>query len=221
VPDSVGSQLAYVAQVTVARRDQGRAAELVERHAQVVAAGYGLRPWASLLATMYCDIGDLDAAGAVVESFATDGFADVRTSNESSGMVLHHLAEATAALSDTAVAKGLYDLVLPYSGQLLTFLSLAVVGAADRAIGQLATVLGRYDEAEDRYEAALTLEANFGARALVPRTQYWYARMLAERDDTGDRTRAKALLDECVTTTAELGMSILERQARELLADQP
>jgi len=196
-------------------------AALVERHAQVVASGYGLRPWASLLATMYCDIGGLDAALAVVESFATDGFADVRLSPNESAMVLHHLAEATAALGDVSVASGLYDLVLPFSDPLLTYAGLVVTGAADRALGQLATVLGRYDEAEERYEAALVLEGKFGARALVPRTQYWYARMLAERDETGDRTRARALLDQCVTTTAELGMAILERQARELLADQP
>jgi len=218
VPNDVAAQLAFVAQVTIARREQGRAAELVDRHAEVVRSGYGLRPWASLLATMYCDIGALDAVLHAVESFATDEFADVTMYSSESSMVLHHLAEATATLRHVTLAAGLYDLVLPYSSLLLTYLGLVVTGAADRSIGQLATVLGRYDEAEERYEAALALERNFGARALVPRTQYWYARLLAERDETGDRTRAKALLDECVTTTAELGMSILERQAREVLA---
>ncbi len=79
-------------------------------------------------------------------------------------------------------------------------------------------MLGRYDEAEALYDAALTLERDFGARALVPRTQYWYAHLLCERNETSDGTLAKALLDECVTTTVDLGMFILECQARQRLA---
>jgi hypothetical protein len=36
-------------------------------------------------------------------------------------------------------------------------------------------VLGRLDEAEAHFEAAIRLEHGFRANALVARTRYWYA----------------------------------------------
>ena len=50
------------------------------------------------------------------------------------------------------------------------------------------------------------INARVGARPWLAHTQYDYARMLLERDQPGDRERARELLAEAVSTYRDLGM---------------
>ena len=51
------------------------------------------------------------------------------------------------------------------------------LGTVDRHLGMLAAVLGRDDEAEAHYAAALQLEERLGAPSLVARTREWLGRL--------------------------------------------
>jgi tetratricopeptide (TPR) repeat protein len=129
-------------------------------------------------------------------------------------MVIRHVSELCLRLSDHERAEKLLAQVTPWSGQILVGgWGQTVLGASDRAIGHLLTTVGRYDEADEAYAAATELEHAADFPPLVARTRYWHARTLLHRDAAGDRQHARALLDDVVDVTEQLGMSALRRQA--------
>jgi tetratricopeptide (TPR) repeat protein len=133
-------------------------------------------------ALVHAERGNLAEARARFEDLARDDFA---TLNFGSGrpLVLAELAELCAYLDDARRATVLHELLTPYDDQLIVpYYGSVCVGAAARALAQLEAVLGRYDEAQHHYDAAFALEERFSARAFLPRTRYWYARMLQHRD---------------------------------------
>jgi tetratricopeptide (TPR) repeat protein len=130
-------------------------------------------------------------------------------------IALRLAAEIAAHLDDRDAAAALHPMLADYDGQLLVaYTGTTVEGAAARALGQLEAVLGRDDEAAAHFEAALVLEERVGARALVARTRYWYARLLATRDRAGDAERADAMLAATLDDAATTGMDSLHALAR-------
>jgi len=131
---------------------------------------------------------------------------------------LHRLAQTCVLLGDAERAALLYEILLPYSGQLLVaFLLQACLTAADRDLGALAATMGRLADAERHLLAAAQLEERFGAPPLVARTRLALARVLLQRGGAGDRERARELLDHVVGAAAAMGMAGVERDARALL----
>jgi hypothetical protein len=128
------------------------------------------------------------------------------------------LAEIAAnSQTGSTHAASLLELLTPFRGRLLAVvLGLASLGAADRYLGMLSTLLGRWDEAVGHFEQAVAVEERSRGRALLPRTRYWQARLHVARNDAGDRASAAALLDVVVAETSELGMKRLRQQAEEL-----
>ena len=96
--------------------------------------------------------------------------------------------------------------------------SVACLGAVDRAIAMLDALLGRHDDAVARYEDALALERHLASPPLVARTQVAYARCLAARDGPGDRERARELATAALEVARRLGMRVVAKQAEALLA---
>ena len=130
--------------------------------------------------------------------------------------VAGHLVELAAMLEDEQCAASLYEKFLPYSGQVVAGMIACCLGSVDRHLGMAATVLGRWEEAEAHFEAALVIDTGMRSPPLLARTRYWYARMLATRPG-GDRQRATALADKARATAVELGMAFLADQADQLL----
>ncbi len=91
-------------------------------------------------------------------------------------------------------------------------------GSISRPLGLLATVLGRYDDAERHFERALVMNARIRARLWVVHTQHDYARMLVARDRPGDRERATALAAESLAAARQIGMKPLEAKLLQLRA---
>ena len=136
-----------------------------------------------------------------------------------SGAALGMLVEVAAFRGTARHARELRALLEPFSGRLLSLvLGLACVGAADRYLGMLSTMLQEWDAASAAFDRALQLETNARGRALVPRTKYWLAWSLRRRDRAGDATEARALLDDVADTAGALGMSHLRVQAEMLRA---
>jgi hypothetical protein len=92
----------------------------------------------------------------------------------------------------------------------------AVIGAADRFRGMLATVMRRFAEAQRHFEDAIEFETRLESPPLLARTRYWYARMLLQRADPASRARADGLLDEALKAANELGMAGLVAEIGDL-----
>src|SRR5207249_3944876 len=90
---------------------------------------------------------------------------------------LGEASETVALLGDTTNAAVLYELLTPYTGRPMTA-GRAVVsyGSADRHLAELASMLGRADDATRHFEAALGLNAK--TPAWLPHTQLAFARHL-------------------------------------------
>jgi tetratricopeptide (TPR) repeat protein len=113
------------------------------------------------------------------------------------------LADPCAQLGDGAAAEKLYALLLPY-GQLYAMAPVETIfGTVARCLGVLATTLGRPDDAERHFEAALDIERRMRARPWLAHAQHSYGAMLLER---GEAKRGSALLGEAAAIYGELGM---------------
>lgn len=112
--------------------------------------------------------GDPDPARALLESWHAAGrpipIDLTRTSR------LWGLAECAHATGDRDAARHLYELLLPYDGQLLMFWLDFIPASAAFTLGRLAAVLGDDEQTLAHYRDALVIEEQAGATALAART---------------------------------------------------
>ena len=95
----------------------------------------------------------------------------------------------------------------------------ACLGATSRFLGQLATTLLRWDDAERHFEHALKMNAQMSAPTWLAHSQFQYSRMLFERGDAKDVESANALLDSALRIANDLGMRALESRIKARTAD--
>ncbi len=198
-------------------REQGELGNIapLERIAEEARANMYSR---AMLALAQLESGDEIAAR---QSLAIAAAADFhRGGNESAwpaGLAL--LSEVAVDGGDAANAAVLYELLSPFADRLLAALvGLACLGAADRYLGMLCTVLRRWDAAEQHFDRAVALEERIRGAALLVRTRYWQACFLRARGGPGDDRAARALFGSVSDETARLGMARLGAQAAEALA---
>ena len=101
---------------------------------------------------------------------------------------------------------------------------LFTVSSVDRLLGLLSQTMGDLDQAATHFEEALSFCRNAGYRPELAWTCCDYADALSEGNATGDRTKAKVLLDESLAISTELGMRpLMERVTErvERLQSQP
>jgi DNA-binding CsgD family transcriptional regulator len=201
---------AFGLQMFSIRREQGRLQEL-EPVVKYFVQEHGLSStWRPGLALIYSELGRQREARREFEHLAQHDFADLPRD----GLWLScmtYLAEICTFLGDAARAAILYPLLLPYAGRAIVVGGqVACYGAASRYLGMLAATMAHWQEAEQHFEEALTMNANMGARPWLAHTQYDYATMLLARHQPGDAERATALLQDALASTRELGMRALE-----------
>jgi class 3 adenylate cyclase len=123
------------------------------------------------------------------------------------------LADVCALLRDERNAATLYELLLPYAGRCIVVgVAFSCLGPASRQLGNLAALIGRWEEAERHFEDALAMNTRMGARPFAALTQQWYADMLMRRDGPGDREKALSLVSQALDAAQALGMkALLER----------
>ncbi len=123
------------------------------------------------------------------------------------------LSTPAAFVGSTELARDLYGLLEPLANQyvMLGMSQMQWDGPVGRLLALLAERLGRPDEAIVRFEDALARLERLAARPLLARTRYELARTLWARAGTGDRPRARELLDGANDLATELGMPGLAR----------
>jgi tetratricopeptide (TPR) repeat protein len=127
------------------------------------------------------------------------------------------LAETCWILEDGAPAEMLYERLAPYAGRQACGDDVRSNGAVDRYLGQLAALLGRYEDADAHFEAAHRLHERLGARPWEAHTKADHARMLLARGAPGDRRRAVDLLRAAAGEYRSLAMHVYAERAQSAL----
>jgi len=117
---------------------------------------------------------------------------------------------------DPQFVEPVLEKLAPFVDQWL-YTDVATSGPISRSVGDLLTVLGRYDEAEVHFEHSAQSSDRAGARFFSARTDLSWGRMLVERRAPGDSARARALLSTAHQTAVGLGYGNVERRAAHAL----
>jgi tetratricopeptide (TPR) repeat protein len=170
--------------------------------------------WKCALAVFYGDVGRHADAQAIVDEMAAAGFEDLPTDL---GWLpaMANLSDVCAEIGDRERAEMLYRLLLPYRDRnLVVGAAVACQGSVARPLGRLAALLGRWDEADELFTAAIAANQRMGAPGLVAHTQAHYARALRARREPGDLDKADVLDDAATEAAAALGLTSLLEPSR-------
>ena len=168
-------------------------------------------------ALVAAEMGDEAGARAEVERFASGEFEHLPRD----GLWLLHvcsLAEACVLIGDCERAERLYGLLLPYAELHAITYTMQPFGPVALRLGMLATLFGRWDEAEAHFAVARQRCDLLGARGILARVHHEHARMLAARGDAG---AAAAQLDRAAALADELGLSGLGERIAAQRAEPP
>jgi DNA-binding SARP family transcriptional activator/tetratricopeptide (TPR) repeat protein len=126
------------------------------------------------------------------------------------------LAEICVELEDHDQAEQLYGLLAPYDS--LNAVATAEVGfdSVSRPLGALASMLGRFDDADEHFKSARRMNTRMETPSGVARGDHQHARMLLARDKPGDRDRALELVRGARDRYRELGMETFAANAATL-----
>lgn len=199
-------------QMFTLRQQQGRLRELAPLVKHFVRQHGSTSAWRPGLALIYREIGQKREARLEFERLAAHDFTDL-PQDTLWVVCIVYLTEVCAFLGDGRHAATLYELLLPYAGHnVVAGAAYMCYGDASRYLGMLAHAMEHWQEAEQHFEQALTMNAKMGARPWLAHTQYDYAMMLATRDYPGNADKASLLLHEALLTARELGMQALEER---------
>lgn len=190
----------------VACREQGRAAEAEGLVRALLVDHPELEEGQALLAAVLADLGRDGEAGRQL---------DLLHSNDAchrSPAVTALAAEAAAALGSPEHAEALHG---PLASHATVFAGSH--GAVSRHLGLVCHVLGRWDEAEQHFRAALDANRAAGAPVLVAHTRRHYSALLRARGDEGDWEHAVDLLAQAATVYRRLDIGRLAEEAEAIL----
>lgn len=202
-----------VAQLYFLRREQGRLGELADVVGRT-ATRHPIAGWRAAVAGVYWEAGRFDEARRVLEEYMAGEYDDLPFDQ---GWLLLStlLAEVSAGLGHAESAAILSGRLRPYAGQ-VAIRPPGGTGSVDRHLGQLATILGEFDDADRHFQQASAIYTGLHAPGWLARTQLGSADMLVRRGRRGDRRRAVELLREAGATARRLGLRGLERQVQAL-----
>ncbi len=169
------------------------------------------------LALAYAESGDLDAARRLLDEVAGDNF-DVPM-NEVWFPTVTAYASVAAMCRDVPSAERLSELLEPWAG-LWSSTGTSITSPIDVSLANLASALGRYDNAEMFYAQASTMNVRVGRDSssfFSAQNDLAWGEMLTERSAPGDLDRARDLLRRAHTNAAANGYAYIERRATEAL----
>jgi AAA ATPase domain len=205
----------YANQLTNIRYDQGRLAELQPLIAETAAANPGIPAFRSLLALTYVEADLLPDAAELLSAERLEELP--RDPTWLAGMVLW--TKVCAAVADADRAALLYEWLAPFADQVV-YTGISAWGDVDHALGRLATVLTRHEDAARHLEASADRYERIGAPVWLARAAVDEAFLLLTRERTGDRERARELLHEAQREGRRLGAAGIEQRATALLGHE-
>lgn len=202
------------AQFLMVRWHQGRVGEVVDMVTQVASENPSFATARAAAAHALAESGREKEAAVMLEDEKSRGFQTHEDLLVSS--YLYGWANVAYRLGDRRAAETLYPRLLPWSRQLV-FNSATVNEALALNLATLATVLGRFDDADAHFAEALQIHERVGAPFFVARTQMEWSWMLLQRRSSADATHAKRMLEAALDCARARGYAgIEERAATEL-----
>ena len=197
--------------MVIVRHQQGRLGEFLPVIESVAADLSAMPAFLGAVAVSHLDAGEEAEALALLEAAAADGFSSLPMDiGWLDGVTAY--AEVAIELHVEAAATLLLDLLAPFHGQ-LGFNGLMPLEPVAHYLGGLATVLGRWAESEAYFAESGQLNDRMGSRFSSARTDLSWARMLIERNVSGDAERARVLLERAHAAGAAHGYRGVERRA--------
>ena len=151
-----------------------------------------------------------DEVRQLLEEFVGGGFHFLVDALWSVGMC--GFAEGAIEVGEPRFARPLFDQLAPWAHQWCTT-GITVQGPIGHYVGGLATVLGRFDEAETYFAQAASMSARARAKFFGARTDLLWGRMLIARHNPDDAGRARALLTQAHAVAVANGYRQVERRA--------
>jgi transcriptional regulator with XRE-family HTH domain len=164
--------------------------------------------WPAITAWCLAETGALDLAADLLHRITPDAAATA-DKNYQWWAVIVGFSGAVDLVGDRQWAGVLYDLAAPYAGHNATLGVATYLGAADHWLGVLAGVAGRFTDAAEHLEAALTRHDAMGSRPLTALTEEAYGRVLSRRGEAADIERARVLTAAALRTAEELGLAAI------------
>jgi tetratricopeptide (TPR) repeat protein len=205
----------YGSQLLVVRHEQGRLGEFLPIISAVAAEMMAMPEYLGAVAAAQMEAGQHDEARALLRAASADGFASLPMEI---GWVHGVIAFAQAAidLEETVPVAQLFDLLAPYHGQ-VAYNGLMPLEPVAMYLGALASLLGRYQEAEVYFAEADELNRRAGATFAAARTDLSWGQMLLARRGPGDEERGRDLLTRAQASAAARGFGYVEAHAAEAL----
>jgi class 3 adenylate cyclase len=203
--------IVYGAQMLMVCWWRGSLGDMVPLIEAAIAENPGLPFFNGVLAMAHAEG---DRPGPAREILARFGKSDYELPMEVTwltGMVAY--AEAASQTDDARAASALLEQLRPYDGQ-WHYSDIAAAGPLSRSLGNLATVLGRYDEAEDYFARAWAASQAARAWFFAARTALSWGTMLTRRGNEGDAELAREMLTRAQDLGEEHGYANITRRAR-------
>jgi class 3 adenylate cyclase/tetratricopeptide (TPR) repeat protein len=202
----------YGAQIVMVSAQRGTLGDLVPLLEQMAADAPDIAgAITSALAVAHAEADRTEDARRLLQEFATTGFTLSMDQLWLTGMTSY--AEAAIVVPDPTFAEPLFDQLAPWAGQLATDGAATASAPVSHLLGGLATVLGRYDEADACFAQASEFNDRVGAKYFAARTDFSWGSMLAERDAPGDLEHARALLTKAHAVATAHHYGNVERRA--------
>ena len=213
-PDAL---IVYVAQLGLLRFFQGRLPEQEGLFVMTTEASPAIPTFRAGLATMYVELGHTEQAQRMLDELGEAEFSSIPEDLIwLTGVAF--CAHTASRLGDRSKATPLLELLAPYSGRFIAE-GPSFLGAVDRYLGLLCTLLERWTEADGYFDAALEAHNSIHAAAYAALTRLDWAKMLLARGYLPDRRRARELLQTAVDDGTRLGAMAIVRESQELLTE--
>jgi tetratricopeptide (TPR) repeat protein len=164
-----------------------------------------------VLARAHAEGGRVEDARKLLEKFASVDFDLTLDQLWTTGMVAY--ADAAVECRDPKYAAPLFDRLAPWADQVSVAGGITAQGPISHYLAGLATVLGRYDEADAYFAQSAAFNDRVSAKFFAAQTNLSWGKMLAERNGPRDADKARDLLNEAHSIAAANGYGNVERRA--------
>jgi DNA-binding SARP family transcriptional activator len=200
----------FGAQLIGLNAERGSLSELIPLIEQAIADNPGLPSFAAALALAHAEADRTEDTALLLQEFATREFNLPLDQLWMTGMSCY--AEAAIVRGDPSYALPLFEVLAPWVHQ-LSCNGATAEGPVSHFLGGLASVIGRYDEANEYFAISSEFCDRVDAIFFAARTNLSWGRMLVLRQAPGDAEKAWKLLTKARDDARANGYRNIERRA--------